>query len=86
MANENQSYPGYLTEKIFDAIHLGTLPLYHGDPLVGDWFDKRAFIDCSGRNAQQIAEIVRDCAVCPPVGIFRKNSATPGSHRLFGRD
>lgn len=53
---ENQSYAGYLTEKIFDAIHVGTMPLYCGDPNVDGWFEKDAYIDCTGLGAAEIAE------------------------------
>lgn len=28
---ENSSYPGYLTEKLFDAYNTGTIPIYWGD-------------------------------------------------------
>ncbi|MCV3392121.1 glycosyltransferase family 10 [Campylobacter sp. IFREMER_LSEM_CL2101] len=29
---ENSSYPGYLTEKLFDAFFAGCIPIYWGDP------------------------------------------------------
>lgn len=48
---ENASYPGYLTEKMLDAMFAGSVPIYQGDPQVtrlvpADTFvDKRQFRD-----------------------------------------
>jgi hypothetical protein len=55
---ENQAYPGYLTEKLFDSFFAGAVPLYHGDPLAHQWFDKNAIIDCNGLNAAEIAAAI----------------------------
>lgn len=42
---ENASFPGYVTEKIFDALLAGTVPIYLGDPLIEKSVPKDAFID-----------------------------------------
>ena len=44
IAFENESFPGYLTEKIVDAFTAGCVPIYHGDPYVESTFSPAAFI------------------------------------------
>lgn len=41
---ENCKVPGYFTEKISDCIMMGTIPIYWGDPLIGQWFDINGII------------------------------------------
>lgn len=41
---ENQSLPGYHTEKITNAFEAGVIPIYWGDPHICDMFDARSFI------------------------------------------
>jgi len=47
IAFENSSYPGYTTEKLFEAKLAGCIPIYWGDPRVSEDFDPDAFIDLS---------------------------------------
>lgn len=42
---ENMEYPGYVTEKIFDAICAGSVPIYFGAPDISDFIPDSAFID-----------------------------------------
>ena len=42
---ENFQYPGYVTEKIIDALAAGSIPLYLGAPDIGDFIPSDAFID-----------------------------------------
>jgi hypothetical protein len=56
---ENTARPGYITEKIFDALSAGCLPLYDGDPGVTEWFSEDAYVNCSRLSAQAIAEKTR---------------------------
>lgn len=42
---ENASYPGYLTEKMLDAMFAGCVPIYEGDPEVTQIVPAAAFID-----------------------------------------
>ncbi|NJN71001.1 MAG: hypothetical protein HC801_12495 [Nitrospira sp.] len=56
---ENETFPGYLTEKLFDPLIVGSVPLYAGDPLAGEWFDAYSFVDCIDLNAEEIAAVVR---------------------------
>jgi len=46
IAFENSSTPGYVTEKIVDAAYAGTVPIYWGDPTVGEDFDTASFVNC----------------------------------------
>ncbi len=45
IAFENYVYPGYQTEKIYDAMQANSLPIYFGDPYIGEVFNTRAFIN-----------------------------------------
>jgi alpha(1,3/1,4) fucosyltransferase len=42
---ENASYPGWLTEKILDAMFAGSVPIYLGDPEAAKLVPPAAFID-----------------------------------------
>jgi len=42
---ENASYPGWLTEKMLDAMFAGSVPIYQGDPEVAKAIPTAAFID-----------------------------------------
>lgn len=47
IAAENGAFPGYTSEKLYDALIAGTIPIYWGDPRVADDVDERAFINVS---------------------------------------
>jgi hypothetical protein len=55
---ENEARPGYLTEKLFDPLFVGAVPLYAGDPLAGEWVSNQGFFDCAGLTPRQIASQV----------------------------
>lgn len=42
---ENAAFPGYVTEKIFDAFFAGSVPVYLGAPDIADYIPRNAFID-----------------------------------------
>ena len=42
---ENCNFPGYVTEKIFDAFLAGCIPVYYGAPDIKDFVPEGAFID-----------------------------------------
>lgn len=44
---ENGSHPGYVTEKLFNALQVKTMPIYWGSPTVGRDFNTKAFINAS---------------------------------------
>jgi hypothetical protein len=47
IAFENYVYPGYQTEKLYDAMQVSSIPVYCGDPLVGKIFNTDSFINAS---------------------------------------
>lgn len=47
LAVENVSFPGYVTEKIYDVLRAGSVPVYIGAPDIADYVPLGAFIDGS---------------------------------------
>nr|WP_294794355.1 glycosyltransferase family 10 [uncultured Mucilaginibacter sp.] len=45
IAFENYVYPGYQTEKLYDAMQANSIPIYCGDPRVGEIFNTSSFIN-----------------------------------------
>src|SRR5665213_1590628 len=45
IAFESYVHPGYQTEKLYDAMQSNSVPIYCGDPLIGDIFNKDSFIN-----------------------------------------
>jgi hypothetical protein len=45
IAFENSSYPGYTTEKIYEAFLSNTIPVYWGNPRIAEDFNPGAFIN-----------------------------------------
>jgi hypothetical protein len=43
---ENMEMNGYITEKIFDCLYAGTIPLYLGAPDISKYIPNSAYIDC----------------------------------------
>jgi len=52
---ENCSFPGYVTEKIFDAFIAGTVPIYFGAPNILDYVPHDSFIN--GRDFSSFANL-----------------------------
>ena len=44
LAYENTSFPDYVSEKIFDVMAAGSVPIYAGAPNITDYFPKACFI------------------------------------------
>jgi len=58
---ENESYPGYSTEKIVDAFAAGSIPIYYGDPYIGEEFNTKAFINCHDyKNFEEVVERIKE--------------------------
>lgn len=57
IAFENTSSPGYTTEKIFDAFFAGCVPIYWGNPRIGEDFNEKAFINA--HNFQTTEELIK---------------------------
>lgn len=47
IAMENEKADGYITEKIMNAYAAGSVPIYYGDRVVGEFFNKESYIDVS---------------------------------------
>lgn len=47
IAFENSSCPDYVTEKIFDALSAGSIPVYRGAPNVADFVPSGSYIDAA---------------------------------------
>ena len=45
IAFENDIYPGYQTEKLYDAMLAQSIPVYFGDPFIGEIFNTKSFIN-----------------------------------------
>lgn len=43
---ENMRMDGYITEKIFDCLYAGTIPLYMGAPDILEYIPEDVFVDC----------------------------------------
>jgi hypothetical protein len=57
IAYENAAFPGYVSEKIFDAFFAGCIPIYIGAPDVTDYIPPETFID--KRNFKDYSELYR---------------------------
>lgn len=56
IAFENESSPGYTTEKVMEPMLVDSIPIYWGDPLVGHDFDTRSFL--SAHDSPTIEDLV----------------------------
>ena len=56
IAFENESHPGYTTEKIVEPMLADSIPIYWGDPLVGRDFDSRSFL--SAHDSSSLDDLV----------------------------
>lgn len=73
---ENAVFPGYVTEKVIDALVAGTIPLYLGAPDVEDFLPPGVFIDL--RNFHSMVELDEF--------LESMDSETWSSYRSAGRD
>lgn len=46
IAAENASSAGYITEKILCCMQAGSVPIYWGDPTIGQEFNEKRFVNC----------------------------------------
>lgn len=62
---ENIQQKGYCTEKLFEAMHCNVIPIYFGDPDVGNYFNEESFINILSSNdfeaiALKVSELLKD--------------------------
>lgn len=48
---ENEAYPGYVTEKVYEPKLVDALPIYWGDPLISSEFNTSSFINYQDFNS-----------------------------------
>lgn len=61
IAFENSCYPGYTTEKLYDALVAGCIPIYWGDPKVTEYFNPKRFINYSSfKSEKALIEKIKD--------------------------
>lgn len=48
---ENMEMAGYVTEKIFDCLYAGTIPIYLGAPDINSLIPEQTYIDCRSFNS-----------------------------------
>ncbi|NBW85523.1 MAG: glycosyltransferase [Planctomycetia bacterium] len=82
IAFENESHPGYTTEKIAEPMLVNSIPIYWGDPLVGRDFDSRSFLsahDCGAQTTSAMLDelVERVVAVDRDPGLLAAMLATP---------
>lgn len=61
IAFENSSCLGYVTEKIVDAYHANSVPIYYGDPAVAADFREESMVRVKGKEDfdRAISEVIR---------------------------
>jgi len=60
---ENMRMDGYITEKLFDCLYAGTIPLYMGAPDILEYIPADVFVDC--RKYSTWTEMWKDVAGMP---------------------
>jgi hypothetical protein len=60
---ENNSYPGYTTEKLMDAFLVGSIPIYWGDPDVGKDWNTNAFINTMKLGINEAINLIKKMEV-----------------------
>jgi hypothetical protein len=78
---ENESYPGYTTEKLPEALAGNTVPIYWGNPLVDRDFNTAAIVNCHDfKSLDQVVDYV--VALDRDEALYRKHFAAPAMTEL----
>lgn len=73
---ENSVFEGYVTEKIFDVMFAGCVPIYCGAPDIGDYVPKNTFIDLRDfKNHEELERFLREMSE-ETYGSYIKNIRT----------
>lgn len=79
IAFENESYPGYVTEKILYPMLTNTIPIYWGNPEISGDFNTKSFINCHEyKNFEAVVERVIE--VDNDEDLYRQYLAEPYYH------
>jgi len=76
IAFENQSSPNYVTEKIYHALLVNSIPIYWGSPKIAEFFNPEAFINCHDYDSFDHV-IDRIIAVDNDEELYRKYADAP---------
>ena len=61
LAIENSIWPGYLTEKLVEPMLVNSIPIYVGDPLAPQTFNRESYIDYSSFDSiKHMVDFVRE--------------------------
>lgn len=91
IAHENESFPGYVTEKIVTAFRAGCIPIYWGAPDVVKDFNPKSFINATQLDAQKLMDKIKALdqdeqtyrAMLQEPPILKKETAQYFTHRPF---
>ena len=87
---ENFSYPGYVTEKIIDALVAGSIPVYLGAPDIEDFIPRGAFIDLrdfpSPQDLESHLDVMSEIQACEMVSMGQRFLASPQGQRYSFED
>ena len=59
IAFESDTFPGYQTEKLYDAMLAQSIPIYCGDPFIGEIFNTRSFINAAEYLPRKNQQLVK---------------------------
>ena len=59
IAFENYVYPGYQTEKLYDAMQANSIPVYCGDPEIGSIFNTASFVNATSYTEKTNASTIK---------------------------
>jgi hypothetical protein len=76
IAFENASTPGYVTEKIADAMASNAIPIYWGDPEIASDFNPDAFVNCLAYDSLEAA-VARVRQIDGDDALYRQMLAAP---------
>lgn len=61
IACENQQFPEYNTEKIFEAFASNAIPIYWGDPKIDEIYNEESFINCNKlKDLDEVLKVVKE--------------------------
>ncbi len=76
IAFENRIYLNYVTEKIYDAFVVGSIPIYRGCPEIAKFFNPEAFINCADyASFEEVIERVKQVDNDP--ALYKKYISAP---------
>jgi alpha(1,3/1,4) fucosyltransferase len=91
LALENEIFPGYQTEKLYDAMIANSLPVYVGNPHLSILFDPLSMICPLGIESSYWLDMIRDFGQfkwmeCHGLGRWRQTARLRRHARLISRD